>query len=53
MKRPHVEATMGHLENKTKFKVSDNTTPSVQQKVIGNMNTPSEKNIVNPSNIGL
>ena len=45
VKRPHEEDTMGHLENKTKFGVSDNTsvTPSVQQKLIGNMITPSEK----------
>ena len=45
VKRPYEEVTIGHLKNKTKFGVSDNTsvTPSVQQKVIGNMNTPSEK----------
>ena len=47
MKIPHEKATMGdlELENKTNFEVSDNTsvTPSVKQKVIGNMNAPSEK----------
>ena len=47
MKIPHEEVTMGHLEleNKTKFELSDNTslTPSVKQKVIGNMNARSEK----------
>ena len=25
VKRPHEEVTIGHLENKTKFKVSNNT----------------------------
>ena len=25
VKRPHEEVTIGHLENKTKFEVSDNT----------------------------
>ena len=36
---------MGQLENKTKFEVSDNTsvTHSGQQKMIGNMITPSGK----------
>ena len=31
VKRPHEEVTAGHLENKTKFKVSDNISvnPSV------------------------
>ena len=47
VKIPHEEATMGdlELENKTKFEVSDNTSvsPSVKQKVIDNMNAPSEK----------
>ena len=45
VKKPHKEVTTGHLENKTKFEVSDNTsvTPSVQQTVIGNMSKPSEK----------
>ena len=44
VKRPHEEVT-AHLLSKTKFDVSDNTsvTPSVKQKVNGNMNTPSEK----------
>ena len=39
VKRPHREVNTGHLENKTKFEVSDNTsvTPSVQQTMIGNM----------------
>ena len=45
MRRPHEEATMGHLEKKTKFEMSNNisVTPSVQHKVIGKMITPSEK----------
>ena len=40
VKRPHEEVTEGHLENKNKFKVSNNTseTSSVHQKEIGNMN---------------
>ena len=50
---PHEEVTVGHLENKTKFKVSNNTseTSSVHQNGIGNMNTPSEQNTANPSDI--
>ena len=45
VKRPHEEVTMYHLENKSKFEVSDNisVTPSVQKKVIGNTTTPSDK----------
>ena len=45
VKIPHEEVNTGHLENKTKFEGSENTsvTPSVQQAMIGNMNTPSEK----------
>ena len=49
VKRPHEAVTIGHLENKTKFKVGTNTseTSSVNQKRIGNMNTHSEQNTVN------
>ena len=45
MKRPDDEVTIGHLENKNKFEVSNNTnvTTSIQRNVNGNMNTPSEK----------
>ena len=45
VKRPHKEVNTGHLENKTKFEVRDNTsvTLSVQQTLTGKMNTPSEK----------
>ena len=45
VQRPHEEATIGHIENKTKFKVSGDTseTLNVHQKGIGNMNTPSEQ----------
>ena len=45
VKSPHMGVNTGHLENKTKFEVSDNTSvnPSVQQTMIGNMNTPSKK----------
>ena len=45
VKRAHKEVNTGHLENQTKFKVSDNTsvTPSVQQTMIGNTKTPCEK----------
>ena len=55
VKKSHEKVNIGHLENKTKFEVSDNTsvTPSVKQIVNGNMNTPSENITVNPSNIGL
>ena len=53
--RPHEEVTIGHLENKTKVKVNGNTseTLNVHQKGISNMNTPSEKNATNSSNIGV
>ena len=53
VKIPHEEVTISHLENKTKFKVSNNTNEnsSVHQKGIGNMNTPSEQNTANSSNI--
>ena len=52
VKRPHKEVTMGHLENKTKFEVSDNTSvlPVYSKqwlatwiRLVKNMNTPSEK----------
>ena len=55
VQRPHEEVTIGHLENKTKFKVSGNTseTLNVHQQGIGNMNTPSAQNTINSSNIGV
>ena len=53
VKIPHEEVTIGDLENRTKFMVNNNTikTSSVHQKGFGNMNTPSEQNTVNTSNI--
>ena len=51
--RPHEEVAIGHLKSKTKFKVSGNTseTLNIHQKGTGNMNTPSEQNTINSSNI--
>ena len=55
VQRAHEEVTIGHLKNKNKFKVSGNTseTLNVHQKGIGNMNTPCEQNTINSSNIGV
>ena len=53
--RSNEKVTIGHLENKTKVKVNGSTSEilNVHQKGIGNMNTPSEQNATNSSNIGV